>query len=195
MYDRREFKLEHVEGLSRRAIELHLDLYRGYVEQVNKLLTGIRESPKPVADKATGDARARRLAFEWNGMVLHERFFEALRGPDGAPDKNGVLAEAFDESFGGFDAWRKDLLQMAELRGIGWVAAVRDRETNRLFNTWIDAHHLGMPAGVETIFVLDLWEHAYLIDFEPSRREDYVETVLRNVDWSVVEARCKVPAE
>jgi Fe-Mn family superoxide dismutase len=126
-------------------------------------------------------------------MVLHELFFEALRGPDRRLNETGVLAEGFDESFGGFNAWRQDVNAMASLRGIGWVATVRDRQTNRLLNLWIDEHHFGMPAGVQPLLVIDLWEHAWLLDYLPAHRATYVETILRNIDWSVVEARCTGP--
>jgi len=195
MYEAREFSLEAVEGLSARAIALHLELYRGYVENVNKLLTRTREPPAGTAADHSGfDVRARRMAFEWNGMVLHESFFEELRGPGYRLDDSGVFAEGLDESFGGFDRWRKDILEMAALRGVGWVATVRDRQTNRLLNVWVDEHQLGMPAGVDTVLVVDLWEHAYLMDFAPAKKSSYVETILANIDWSVIEARCVVDA-
>ncbi len=194
MYEPRRFNLKDVEGLSLRACHLHLELYRGYVENVNKLLTQTRElaAGKP-QDKAAYDARARRLAFEWNGMVLHELFFDSLQGPDRKLNDTGVFAEGLDESFGGFEAWRQDVIEMAALRGIGWVATVRDRDTNQLLNVWVDEHHLGMPAGVQPLLVIDLWEHAWLLDYLPTQRSTYVETVLRNIDWSLVEARCTGP--
>jgi Fe-Mn family superoxide dismutase len=194
MYEPREFDLKGVQGLSPRAIELHLGLYRGYVEQVNRHLGQIREKPGE-AGKATYDARARSLAFEWNGMVLHEIFFDALRGPGRTLDEEGVFAEALDESFGGFDAWKKDLAAMAAVRGVGWVATVRDPETSSTFNVWLDEHQLGTPAGVQTLFVLDLWEHAWLLDYAPARKPEYVQTILANVDWSVIESRCPPAAE
>lgn len=193
MYEVREFDLAGVEGLSRRAIEMHLELYRGYVEQVNKLITAMRaQAAESAPDHIVHDARARRLAFEFNGMVLHELFFEALRGPERPYDKSGVFAEAADESFGGFDRWRQDFLRMAALRGVGWVLAMRDRQTNRLFNVWIDEHHLGIPTGTDPVFVVDLWEHAYLLDYAPAKRGDYAQAMFANTDWSVVEARCTV---
>lgn len=191
MYSPREFDLKSVDGLSLRAIHLHLELYKGYVENVNKLLTQIREKGG-AADEAAYDVRARRLGFEWNGMVLHEIFFETLRGPGSKIDEKGVFAEALDQSFGGFEPWKRDLIEMASLRGIGWVATVRDRTANRLMNVWIDEHHFGMPAGVRPILLIDLWEHAYLLDYVPSQRGAYVETVLNNIDWAVVESRCTV---
>jgi Fe-Mn family superoxide dismutase len=196
-YSPRQFQLESVEGLSLRAIHLHLELYKGYVQNVNRLLAAKLETQESGA--ATYE-RVRRLGFEWNGMVLHELFFEALRGPGRRIDGKGVFAEALDESFGGFEAWKNDLTALAAARGIGWVAAVRDPATNCLFNAWIDEHHLGMPAGVQTLLVIDLWEHAWILDYPPAERGRYVETVLRNVDWSIVDARAGaegviVPAE
>lgn len=182
-YSPREFNLGSVEGLSRRALELHLGLYRGYVDKVNELLAD--------APSHDPDARARRMGFEWNGMVLHELFFETLRGPGREPDPRGVFAEALDEHFGGFDGWRRDVTALAGLRGIGWVAAVRDPANGSLFNVWFDEHQLGTPAGVQFLFVLDLWEHAWLLDYKPAERDAYVDAVLRNTDWPAVDARCR----
>lgn len=183
-YTAREFDLSHVEGLSARAIELHLGLYKGYVQKVNELLGGDAQH--------NADQRARRMGFEWNGMVLHELFFEALRGPGSQIDERGVFAEALDESFGGFDAWRRDLAELAGLRGIGWVATVRDPATSRLFNVWIEEHHLGTPAGVQSVLLVDLWEHAWVLDFQPAQRSAYFDTILKNIDWAIVDERCRV---
>jgi Fe-Mn family superoxide dismutase len=180
-----------VEGLSARAIDLHLGLYRGYVEQVNALLTQLREKPAGMGQQMH-DVVARRLAFEWNGMILHEVFFESLRGTGHRLDDSGVFAEALDQSYGGFDAWRTNVTEMAALRGIGWVITAREPQRNRIFNTWVNEHHLGVPAGVQIVFALDLWEHAYLLDYLPEQRRNYVGKILENTDWTVVERRCTV---
>ncbi len=196
MFEVRTFELGGVEGLSLRAVRLHMELYKGYVQQVNQLLTAIREQPDDcVADKAAADARTRRLPFEWNGMILHELFFESLRGPGSSPDEKGVFAEALDECFGGFSAWRDDMVRLAARRGVGWVLTVREAQTNRVFNVWVDEHHLGMPAGVQTLFALDLWEHAYLLDYGAGEKDVYVEVILNNTDWSLIEKRCLPAAE
>jgi Fe-Mn family superoxide dismutase len=187
-YTPRQFALEGVEGLSLKAVHLHLDLYKGYVDNVNKLLAARAAGGE---GKSAEYERVRRMAFEWNGVVLHELFFEALRGPGSEPDGKGVFAEALDENFGGFEPWQRDLAAMASLRGIGWVAAVRDPATNRLFNVWIDEHHLKMPAGVQTLVVVDLWEHAWILDYKPSERDAYFDVIMKNIDWSVVEGRCR----
>lgn len=191
----REFDLTGVTGLSPRAIELHLDLYAGYVTHLNKLLseqTAAFPAPGEAATPLDLNSHARRFAFEYNGVMLHELFFEAL-GPTGAgsPDKSGALADAAARTFGGITQWMQHAAALAQLRGIGWVVTVRERATNRLYNTWVDLHHLNVPANTDIILALDLWEHAYLLDFAPSQRETYFETVWSSIDWQKVESRCR----
>jgi hypothetical protein len=89
----------------------------------------------------------RQFAFEYNGVVLHELFFEALQGP-GAPTlaADGVVAEAADISFGGVDKWQRDVAKRAGTRGVGLVLCVRDPQANRIFDVWVDQHQLGLGA-------------------------------------------------
>jgi Fe-Mn family superoxide dismutase len=185
VYEARSFDLSRLNGLSPEAIETHLGLYRGYVDKLNELTAkSTAQSPEEAA------ARVRHFAFEYNGVVLHELFFEQLAGVGSAPLASGsVVTEAADISFGGVEAWQRDVKLLAETRGVGWVMCVRDPMKNRIFNTWVDLHHLAMPAGCQILFVLDLWEHAYLLDFAPKQRADYVDTIWKQVDWSVVDRR------
>ena len=87
------------------------------------------------------------------------------------------------------EGWRKDFEQLAATRGIGWVITVREESGGAVYNTWVDEHQWGTTAGTDVIFLLDLWEHAYLFDFAPTERGKYLETVFNNVDWGVVAAR------
>jgi Fe-Mn family superoxide dismutase len=193
-YEPREFDLTAVTGLSQRAIELHLELYQGYVKEFNTLLAEQRAA-FPAPGEATSPldlaSHARRFAFEYNGIVLHELFFEALGAPGAtAPDKHGVLADAAERSFGGLEQWMQHAAALAKLRGVGWVVAVRERDSNRIYNCWVDLHHLATPANTDVVLALDLWEHAYLLDFAPSQRANYFEMLWNSVDWAKVEARC-----
>ena len=193
-YKVREFDLTGVAGLSPRAIELHLELYAGYVENLNKLLTEQRAGyPEPGEAAVPLDlaSHARRFAFEYNGVMLHELFFEA-HGPtgSGSPEKGGRLAAAAETTFGGVTQWMQHAAALAALRGVGWVITVRERATNRLYNTWVDLHHLSVPANTDIVLALDLWEHAYLLDFAPAQRSTYFETLWTCIDWTKVESRC-----
>jgi Fe-Mn family superoxide dismutase len=192
-YEAREFDLSAVTGLSQRALDLHLELYRGYVKAFNTLLTEQEAGFPTEGDSAARldlASHVRRFAFEYNGIVLHELFFEALGTPGGSsPDKSGPIADAAARSFGGLDQWLQHAAALAKLRGIGWVVSVLEPRTRRLYNCWVDLHHLAVPANTQVVLALDLWEHAYLLDFAPSQREKYFETLWTSIDWAKVEQR------
>jgi len=196
LYTARHYSFADVDGLSRRALNLHLELYRGYVNQVNALQAPLDELVARArlndSQRLQKDGLVRRLAFEVNGMRLHEMFFEQLDGRPSSPtpSPSSVLMEAMDTSFQGLDGWRNDINQLAETRGVGWVISARHADTNRFSNFWIGEHHLGTPAGLQPIAVFDLWEHAWLLDFAPGARSDYLSVLFRNLDWSVLERRC-----
>jgi len=194
-YAAREFDLTAVTGLSQRAVELHVELYRGYVKAFNTLLAEQRSAFPAAGEAATPldlASHARRFAFEYNGIVLHELFFEALGAPGASsPDRQGVLAEAAERSFGGLEQWMQHAAGLAQLRGVGWIVCVRETASNRLYNAWVDLHHLMVPANTQVVLALDLWEHAYLLDFAPSQRGKYFEMLWSSIAWDTVEARCR----
>ena len=182
----RNFDLSHVQGLSKKALDLHLGLYKGYVDNFNQLLEqATQKSP------LTADGYARRFAFEYNGVALHELFFEALAGQKQAPQAGSGFSAALG-TFGGFEGWKAAVEALGKTRGVGWVLTVRERfGERRLHNCWIDLHQLNVPANTDVVFALDLWEHAFMIDFAPSQRADYMRIVFDNIDWGVVESRCE----
>jgi Fe-Mn family superoxide dismutase len=184
-YEVRTFDLSGVQGLSKKAIDLHLGLYKGYVENLNKL---IEQAPKG-GSPLVMDGYNRRFAFEYNGVKLHELFFEQLASKRRQPLVDSDFADALKEDFGDFNGWKGKIEALSATRGIGWVMTLRERGTSRLHNFWVDLHHMNMPADSQIIFVLDLWEHAYMLDFTPEQKADYVKTVLENVDWAIVEKR------
>lgn len=197
LYVANDYQFAAVEGLSRKALDLHMDLYRGYVKQVNALYHAQMDQlaarpPFSEAQQLHTDGVVRRLAFEFNGMVLHELFFEQLDGQPAAanPAPGSALKEAIDVSFGGFENWQNDIRRLAETRGIGWVVSARQGSGNRLTNYWVSEHHLGVLASLRPIAVFDIWEHAYFLDFAPTARKDYIGVLFRNLDWSVLERRC-----
>jgi len=186
-YQVRPFDLSGVQGLSKKAIDLHLGLYKTYVEQLNNLL---EQSPERTAgaEPLTLDGYNRRFAFEYNGVALHQLFFEQLAGKHRQPRSDGVFLEALQD-YGDFAGWKSSIEALAKTRGVGWVLTLRERGAERLHNCWIDLHQLSLPANCEIVFALDLWEHAYMIDFSPAQRADYVKIILDNVDWPVLDQR------
>jgi Fe-Mn family superoxide dismutase len=190
----RQFDLTKVTGLSPQALETHRSLYEGYVKETNSLLplmySASTEKEPTQAERLIRDGLVRRFAFERNGMVLHELFFDALRGPGNPPSNNSTFRKMIDASYGSYDAWKHDVFRLAQTRGIGWVLTVRSWQDSRLTNIWIDEHSHGLLSTWTPVLAFDLWEHAYLLDFKPSQRSQYIQTLFDNIDWEIIERRC-----
>ncbi len=190
-YQVQDFKLPSLSGLSEKLIVEHLKLYAGYVKNVNVLREKIEEYKKDSEQHALDLSElTRRFAFEWNGMRMHEYYFEALGGE--GLKTGGRLAEMLGERFGSFDGWLTEFRALAAMRGIGWVVLARDARAGALFNIWVSDHEIGHLAGADVILALDLWEHAYLFDYLPAQKKDYVSAFFENLRWDVIESRLRV---
>ena len=179
-----------MEGFSDTLLNNHFTLYQGYVTNTNKLLDTLaamlKENKVGIPEYAE---LKRRLGFEFNGMRLHEYYFENLGGKGGL-NKSGKLGKKLAEDFGSYQDWEKDFRATAAMRGIGWTILYQDNLTGRLINQWINEHETGHPAGCSPILVLDVFEHAFMIDYG-LKRPDYIETFFKNIKWGAVEARLK----
>ena len=183
-------KLIGMDGFSETLLKNHFTLYQGYVTNTNKVLDALEQMLK---DGKTGTPEfaelKRRLGWEFNGMRLHEYYFENLGGKGGL-DKGGKLAKKLTESFGSYDAWEKDFKATGTMRGIGWVALYQDSLSGRLINFWINEHDVSHPAGCNPILIMDVFEHAFMLDYG-LKRADYVEAFFKNIDWKAAEERLK----
>lgn len=183
-------KLIGMEGFSDALLKNHFTLYQGYVTNTNKVLDALDQMLKDGKTATPEFAELkRRLGWEFNGMRLHEYYFENLGGKGGA-DKSGKLAKKLADSFGSYDTWEKDFKAVGAMRGIGWAALYQDITTGRLINFWINEHDVGHPSGCAPILIMDVFEHAFMIDYG-LKRADYVEAFFKNVNWKVAESRLK----
>jgi Fe-Mn family superoxide dismutase len=191
-YKPRDFNLSGLTGISDKTLEMHLGLYEGYVSETNLLTERLAEMVQ--AGKAAKSPlyaeMKRHLGFEYGGMVLHELYFENL-APKGKGTPSRALTQGFDQCFGGLDEWRIDFAATGSLRGVGWAVLFRDPVSSCLSNYWITLHEQGVPAGLTPILVMDVWEHAYLLDYKPAERAKYIEAFFTNVDWDAVGKRLK----
>ncbi|MBI1975810.1 MAG: superoxide dismutase [Candidatus Vogelbacteria bacterium] len=189
MYTERKFNIVGLEGLSERQIGEHLKLYAGYVKNTNALLDTIKTlEESPVVNATSISEYRRRMGFEFNGMRLHEYYFEAL-GNGGSNNTAPSLTEAIAAHCGSFDGWLSSFKTAGLMRGIGWVLLVRDPDNGRLITTWVADHEIGVLAGAQVLLAMDVWEHAYLLDYLPSQRKDYIEVFFKNLNWSFAEKR------
>lgn len=181
-------KLIGMEGFSETLLKNHFTLYQGYVTNTNKLLDAFAVMLKEGKTAAPEYAELkRRFGWEFDGMRLHEYYFENLGGKGGI-NENGKLANRMIEDFGGYEAWEKDFRATGAMRGIGWAVLYQDGANGKLFNCWINEHDTGHPAGCSPILIMDVFEHAFMIDYG-LKRPDYIEAFFKNIDWSVAEAR------
>jgi superoxide dismutase, Fe-Mn family len=183
-------KLIGMPGFSETLLRNHFTLYQGYVTNTNKVLDTLAQMLK---DGKTGTPEyaelKRRLGWEWNGMRLHELYFENLGGK-AALDTAGKLAGKLTGEFGSYEAWEKDFKATGTMRGIGWVALYLDPVSGRLINFWINEHDTAHPAGGAPLLIMDVFEHAYMIDYG-LKKADYIEAFFKNIDWAAVESRLK----
>lgn len=191
-YKARQFNLSGLKGISDQTLEMHFKLYEGYVKETNNLTERITEFIKDgnvdQEEMPAYSELTRRLGFEYNGMVLHEYYFDNL-APKGKGKPSAALTKAFEDTFGSFEAWKADFVAVGGLRGVGWAVLYRDPVTGRMTNQWITLHEQGVPAGYCPILVMDAWEHAFLLDYKPSERGKYIEAFFSNVNWDEVAER------
>jgi len=175
-------------GFSDALLKMHFQLYQGYVKNTNLLLNRLKELEMQDKD-LTYDygALKRRLGWEWDGMRLHELYFENLGGRDPL-DKSDPLFQRIVKDFGSYDSWVKSFVATGLIRGIGWVILQRDPLTGRLLNTWINEHDVGHLAGGDPILVMDVFEHAYITQYGLDKSK-YIDAFFDNIQWEKVAGR------
>jgi Fe-Mn family superoxide dismutase len=183
-------KLVGMEGFSETILKNHFTLYQGYVTNTNKVLDTLDQMSKDGKTALPEFAELkRRLGWEFNGMRLHEYYFENLGSKSGISN-DGKAAKAIAASFGSSEAWEKDFRATGAMRGIGWVVLYQDAVSNRLINFWVNEHDTAHPAGCNPLLIMDVFEHAYMLDYG-LKRADYIEAFFKNINWPAVDARVK----
>ena len=134
----------------------------------------------------------RRMGFEYNGMVLYEYYFDNLTpGGVGDPSVGSPFGKAAEHSFGSYYLWKADFLGVGRMRGVGWAICYQNPANGRLSNHWITLHEVGNVSGFIPVLVMDVWKHAYLLDYKSSERQKYTEAFYSNIDWNVVQGRLR----
>jgi len=182
---KKELRPSNLEGISDDQINDHWKLYEGYVKQVNRLNEDLKTLEKNSLLYAD---RRRRYGFEYNGMVLHEYYFENLTS-EKKVFSDCLLKKAIEQTWGSVEKWKEDFIATGKTRGIGWAILYCDPQTKRLTNHFIYGHANGHIAGFRPILVMDVWEHAYMVDHNAGGRGSYIEAFMQDIDWQVVSAR------
>ena len=173
-----------IEGFSETLLKNHFTLYQGYVNNTNKLLELLSSKAKDATNPEYAELK-RRFGFEFNGMRLHEYYFENLICPVTKPE---TVVKKLADAFGSYEAWEQDFKATGSMRGIGWAILYQDNVTGQLFNQWINEHEIGHLAGGKPILVMDVFEHAFMTDYG-LKRADYIAAFYKNINWEIVEKR------
>ena len=176
-------------GLSENLLKNHFGLYAGYVANTNKLADTLEKmrSEENMALSEYAELK-RRFGWEFDGMRLHELYFGNLAKEKIQIGESSILSVQIKKDFGTFLDWKKDFLATGAMRGIGWVVLYFDPAAKRLFNVWIGEHDSGHLTGANPILVMDVFEHAYLLDYG-TKKADYISAFMNVIDWKVVEDR------
>lgn len=187
-FEEQKFSIGELKGISAKTIEEHLKLYSGYVKNANLVGQKLGEMMQENAEKfnyAMTETN-RRFGFEYNGIRNHEVYFESLSGGAKPLAEESTLKKEIDSTWG-WDTFIQIFKSMAMTRGIGWAMLYWDRKDKRLLPAWVDEQHLGQLQDCALILALDMWEHSFVADYQPSGKKQYVEDFFANLNWEVIE--------
>ena len=188
-YTAKKFNLPQLAGLSEEQIAVHLALYEGYVKHMNVIADELEKLKEQDANQYVVNELRRRFNFEWNGARMHEYYFEQLEGGVKESDQGSRLATLAIEKYGSWDGFMAHIKEVAGSRGIGWVVVFLDETANTLQTVWVSDHEIGQLGGAKVLLALDMWEHAFMVDYLPATKNEYVDAFFNNLNWSVVESR------
>lgn len=184
----KKFNIPALKGISAKTTEEHLKLYEGYVKNANMIMDKVAElMSDPDGNAYVLGELHRRLSFEYNGMRNHEVYFSSFEGGS-QPLKDGEFKKMIEVCWENLDNLIARLKgTVATTRGIGWAVLWYDRKENKLLVSWVDEQHLGLLNDCAMILALDMWEHSYVADYQPSGKKNYVEDFFANLNWNVIE--------
>lgn len=190
MYEAKKYDdLMGLEGFNDELLANHFTLYQGYVTNVNKQLETLAnlQIDEKMATPEFAEIK-RRFGWEFDGMRLHEYYFENMMKGAEPLEKESELFKKITEDFGSFENWEKNFKATGAMRGIGWVILYYDQQANKLINVWINEHDTGHLAGCVPILVMDVFEHAYMVQYG-LKKPDYIEAFMKAICWHVASAR------
>lgn len=192
-YTPKQFTLPALSGISEKQIAVHLALYEGYVTHTNLIMekiAGLKADNASLHAYTINELR-RRLGFEFDGMRMHEYYFEQFEGGATPPKSTSALKKLVEEKYHDWDTFIAHLREVLSTRGIGWVVVYHDERGNTLHTTFVGDHEFGQLAGLPIVLAIDMWEHAFMVDYVPAEKTNYIDAVLKNLNWEVIENRIR----
>lgn len=173
-------------GFSDELLKTHFTLYQAYVKNTNQLMEAMEKLFQQGSEDLPQYAELkRRFGWEFNGMRLHEYYFENIRKNPSEEMIHSSLKEKMNADFGSYESWKEDFQAVGKIRGIGWAILAYDEAGDRLLNLWINEHDLGHCAGLAVVLVMDVFEHAYIQDYG-IKKGDYIHAFFNVIHWQEV---------
>jgi Fe-Mn family superoxide dismutase len=190
-YEAHTFNIPTLDGISQKQIDVHLGLYQGYVKHINLLREQIADltAVDPQKYQFAIESTRRRMGFEFNGMRMHEFYFPQWEGGASAEPRGSELDTTLSEKYGSWDGFIEHFKKVGMSRGSGWCTLAWDAAGNTPHIWWTTDHELGTLADVSVLLAMDMWEHAYMVDYVPAEKAQHIDAFLKNLNWSVVEQR------
>ena len=189
-YQEQTFELPELSGISSKQLEVHLKLYQGYVKNLNTLNETLAFLMQDSAKNAYALAEVkRRLAFEFDGMRMHEYYFSQWEVGAKELGANTALAASIVRQWGSFEKFVLEFKAVGMMRGIGWTVLYFDAKAGEFHIAWVGDHELGQLSGLPIILAMDMWEHAYMVDYVPADKKLYLDAFFQNLNWESISAR------
>ncbi|MEI6280781.1 MAG: Fe-Mn family superoxide dismutase [bacterium] len=183
-----KFSIGQLKGISVKNVEEHLKLYAGYVKNTNQIFDKLDEyMSDPEKNAYVIGELHRRIGFEFNGMRNHEYYFKSLEGGAKPLPAGSKFKMELEKVANSFEAAMMSFKTLATTRGIGWAVLCWDKKSKQLIPVWIDEQQLGQLNGLGWVLGIDMWEHAYVADYQPSGKKQYIEDFFANLNWEVIE--------
>lgn len=188
-YEAKKFKLPKVEGISEKTMTEHIGLYEGYVKNFNGISAELENLIKDPEKNAHALAElVRRRSFEFGGMRLHEHYFPQFEGGPKALDAKGALAKALEKE-DGHERVVEILKNVGKMRGPGWAILYYDPEPKKFLIGFTGEQHQGHFVTLPIILALDVWEHAFILDYGAQGKGKYIDAFFKALNWGVAEQR------
>ena len=189
-YQEQVFELPELQGISQKQLDVHLALYKGYVKNLNLLNQTLADLMQDSEKNAYALSEVkRRLAFEFDGMRMHEHYFSQWERGTKELDANSALATSLVRQYGSFDAFLSEFKAVGMMRGIGWSTLYFDSKAGVFHTAWVADHEVGQLSGLSIILAMDMWEHAYMVDYVPADKKNYIDAFFSNLNWDVISSR------
>ena len=189
-YEARKFAIPQLQGISQKSVEEHLALYEGYVKNFNAISAAISDYAKEFDKNSLAvHELLRRRSFEFGGMRLHEHYFAQFEGGAQPLAEGSAFAERLAKDYRSVEQFQKVIGHLAAMRGPGWVILYYDPQADELLTGFTGEQHQGHLVTLPILLALDVWEHAYLLDYGALGKGKYVEAFFQNLNWGAVDKR------